>query len=199
MNVPTERIAAGTVASPWSVRTRIGMVLWEFCWAFFCQWTPKPLNAWRLVWLRLFGAKLYGTPFVHQRARIQIPWHLVMQDRACLGDRANVYSLGRVTIEEGAVIAQETYLCTGTHDFDEPGLPLLTREIRVRRNAFVGARAMVLPGVTVGAHAIVGACSVVTRDVEPWTISAGNPCRLVRRRKVNDEKNSTAGLPAATG
>lgn len=160
------------------------MLLWEVCWALLCVWTPKPLNAWRLFWLRIFGATIFGTPFVHQRARIQIPWHLTLHDCACLGDRTNVYSLGRIEIEEGAVVAQEAYLCTGTHEFDQPGLPLLTGEIRVGRGAFVGARAMVLPGVTIGAHAIIGACAVVTRDVEPWTVNAGNPCRLLRRRPV---------------
>lgn len=160
------------------------MVLWDVCWAIFCGWTPKPFNAWRLFWLRAFGATISGKPFVHQRARIQIPWHLTLRDRACLGDRANVYSLGRIEIEEDAVVAQEAYLCTGTHDFDQPGLPLRTREIRVGRSAFLGARVMVLPGVTIGAHAIIGACAVVTRDVEPWTINAGNPCRLVRRRTL---------------
>lgn len=174
------------------------MVLWESCWALFCGWTPKPFNAWRLIWLRLFGAKIHGCPFVHQRARIQIPWNLVLHNRACLGDRTNVYSLGRIEIEEGAVVAQETYLCTGTHDFDTPGLPLLTQEIRVEQWAFVGARVMVLPGVTIGAHSIIGACAVVTRDVEPWTINAGQPCRLLRRRSMAEGSPGEPDGPASS-
>ena len=93
---------------------------------------------------------------------------------------------GRSSAAADAVVAQEAYLCTGTHDFDAPGLPLLTQRIVVQRSAFIGARAMVLPGVTVGAHAIIGAGSVVTRDVEPWTINAGNPSRLLRRRAVQE-------------
>jgi len=158
------------------------MVLWEICWAFFCQWTPKPLNRWRLLWLRAFGTRIHGNPFVHQRARIQIPWHLILRDRCCLGDRANAYSLGIIEIEEGAVVAQEAYLCTGTHDFIQPGLPLVTSAIRVGKGAFVGVRAMVLPGVTIGEHAIIGACAVVTRDVEAWTINIGVPSRRIRHR-----------------
>lgn len=148
----------------------------------FCAWTPKPLNPWRLFWLRVFGATISGTPFVHQRARIQIPWHLILRDRCCLGDRANAYSLGIIEIEEGAVVAQEAYLCTGTHDFDQENLPLVVRNIRVGKGAFVGARAMILPGVTIGHHAIIGSCAVVTRDVEPWSINAGNPSRFLKRR-----------------
>jgi putative colanic acid biosynthesis acetyltransferase WcaF len=166
---------------------RITMMLWEGCWALFCGWTPKPFNRWRLFWLRLFGARIRGTPFVHQRARIQIPWHLSLGDRCCVGDRANLYSLGKIEIDEDAVVAQEAYICTGTHDFDQPGLPLVTDDIHIGRGAFIGARAMVLPGVKIGASSIIGACAVVTKDVEPWTINAGNPCRLVRRRASKPE------------
>ena len=167
--------------SPWSVIVRLRIVLWEICWRVFCSWTPKPFNGWRLTWLRLFGARIHGTPFVHQRARIQLPWHIILHDKCCVGDRANIDSLGEVEIAQGAVIAQEAYLCTGTHAFDVPGLPLVTRRIRIGKGSFIGARAFVLPGVTVGEGAIVGACSVVTGDVEAHSVNAGNPCRTLRR------------------
>jgi acetyltransferase-like isoleucine patch superfamily enzyme len=49
-------------------------------------------------------------------------------------------------------------------------------------NLFVGARAFVLPGVTIGARSIIGACSVVTYDVPENVIAAGNPCRVLRTR-----------------
>lgn len=171
-------------ASPWSRREQIGMLLWEWTWLLLCAWTPKPLNGWRLFWLRAFGATLEGRPFVHQRARIQIPWNLTLADRACLGDRANVYSLGPVSIGARATVAQEAYLCAGTHDFAQPALPLQTAPIRVGEDAFVGARAMILPGVSVGARSVVGAGSVVTRDVPPGMIAAGNPCRALRPRET---------------
>lgn len=173
--------------SPWSAGVRLKVLLWEWCWCVFCSWTPKPFNRWRLFWLRLFGATIGGTPFVHQRARIQIPWNVILHDRSCLGDRVNIYSLGEIEIENSAVVAQEAYLCTGTHLFDESGLPLVTRRIRVGKRAFVGARAFVLPGVTIGEGAIIGACSVVTANVEPFTVNAGNPCRLLKQRLAPKE------------
>jgi putative colanic acid biosynthesis acetyltransferase WcaF len=144
-----------------------------------CSWTPKPCNRWRLFWLRRFGARIEGHPFVHQRARIQIPWHLSLRERACLGDRANAYSLGPIEIGPGAVVAQEAYLCTGTHKLDDPRLPLQTAPIIVAAGAFVGARAFVLPGVRIGEKAVVGACAVVTKDVPDGLTVAGNPARIV--------------------
>ncbi len=169
-------------ASPWSRREQIGMLLWEWTWRLLCEWTPKPLNGWRLFWLRTFGAKLEGCPFVHQRARIQIPWNLALGDRACLGDRANVYSLGRITVGARATVAQEVYLCAGTHDFTRGALPLQTAPIHVGEDAFIGVRALVLPGVTIGARAVIGGGSVVTRDVPAGMVAAGNPAHVLRPR-----------------
>lgn len=168
--------------SPWSAEEKFWRALWEICWLFFCVWTPKPANAWRLFWLRAFGAKLHGTPFVHQRARIAIPWHLTMHDRACLGDRANAYSLGEIEIGARATVAQEVYLSTGSHAFDQPGIPLVTAKITIGEDAFLGARAFVLPGVNIGARSIIGACSVVTKDVPENVIAAGNPCVVLKSR-----------------
>jgi putative colanic acid biosynthesis acetyltransferase WcaF len=127
--------------------------------------------------LRAFGATIQGAPFVHQRARIQIPWNVELRDRACVGDRACLYSVARVVLAEAAVVAQEAYLCAATHDFNDANLPLLSAPIEVRARAFVGARAFVLPGITIGEGSVVGACSVVTRDVPAGARVKGNPAR----------------------
>jgi putative colanic acid biosynthesis acetyltransferase WcaF len=158
------------------------MLLWGATWQIACRWTPKPLNPWRLLVLRMFGARLSGTPFVHSRARIPLPWNLTMRHRACLGDGATAYTLGPIELREGATIAQEAYLCTGTHDFAQESLPLQTARIVVGAHAFVGARAFVLPGVTIGEGAVVGAAAVVTRSVPAWAIVAGNPARTIGER-----------------
>jgi putative colanic acid biosynthesis acetyltransferase WcaF len=168
------------------------MLLWEMCWTVFCRWTPKPLHVWRLIWLRAFGAEVDGWAFVHQRARIQKPWLLKLGRDACIGDLANIYNLGAVEIGARAIVAQEAYLCTGTHAFDQPDVPLVTAPIKIGEAAFIGARSFVLPGVTVGEGAIVGACAVVTKDIEPFTVNAGNPSRQLHR---ND--NPSAATVAA--
>lgn len=169
--------------SPWPWRVRIRLLAWESCWALCCSWTPKPLNRWRLLWLRLFGARIHGAPFVHQRARIAMPWNLTLHHRACLGDRANAYCLGEIEIGEHATIAQEAYLCTGTHRFNHHALPLVTGRITIGAGAFIGARAFVMPGVCIGENAVIGACSVVTKDMPGETVCLGNPCRPVRSNR----------------
>jgi putative colanic acid biosynthesis acetyltransferase WcaF len=119
-------------------------------------------------------------PFIHSTARIQIPWNLTMKHHACLGERANAYSLGKIKILEGATIAQEAYVCTGTHNFNDPSLQLITKPITIGKNSFIGARAMILPGVSIGDQAIVGAMSVVTKNIPSDQVVAGNPARKIR-------------------
>ena len=170
--------------SPWSIIVRLKLLLWEYIWMLLCQWTPKPLNFWRLFVLKAFGAKIHGTPFVHQRARIQIPWNLTMHHRACLGDRANAYSLGEIEIMEAATVSQEAYLCSGTHDIEHESFSLIVKKITIGKNAFVGARAFIMPGVIIGENAVIGACSVVTKNVDNDQIVAGNPAKVFGTRKV---------------
>ena len=133
--------------------------------------------------MRLNGCKIEGTPFVHQRARIDHPWNLSLCHLASIGERAHLYCLAEVIVENGAIVAQEVYLCTGTHDFNDPIRPLQTAPIKIGPDAFIGARSFVLPGITIGKGAIIGACSVVTRSVDPSMYVAGNPAKIIRPKK----------------
>ncbi len=108
-----------------------------------------------------------------------------MKHRACLGNRSNAYSLGKIVILEGATVAQEAYLCTGTHDFKDPSLQLITKPITIGKNSFIGARAMILPGVSIGDQAIVGAMSVVSKDVPDHHVVAGNPAKNIEERSTS--------------
>ena len=167
----------GKRKSPWPVSHRTYKLLWKIAWGMFCQLTPKPFNAWRLFVLRCFGCQVSGTPFVHQSAKIENPRNLKLEDRACIGANAVLYSLDRISIGKNSIIAQESYLCTGTHEFESGNFHLITKPIFVDENVFVGARAFVLPGIILGKDTIIGACSVVTKDVNDGERVAGNPAK----------------------
>ena len=172
--------------NPWPWWTQVLLICWRLSWLGFCRWTPKFFNPWRLLILKVFGAKISGIPFVHSSVIIKVPWHLTLHHRACLGEKANVYSLGQIELHENVTVAQEVYLCSGTHDIHSPVFQLITKEIEICSNAFVGARAMILPGVRIGKNAVVGAMAVVAKNVGSNTIVVGNPASNIGSRKNYD-------------
>lgn len=114
-----------------------------------------------------------------------MPWHLTLHERVCIGDRSNLYALGEIEIGAGTIIAQESYICTGTHDLTDAAKPLEVAKVTIGEDVFIGLRAIILPGITIGESAVVGAGSVVTRSVPPHTTVAGNPARVIKTNSTD--------------
>lgn len=89
-------------------------------------------------------------------------------------------SAGGITIDDEAQIAANVQLISNNHDLKER-MVITCKPVHICRRAWIGAGSTILPGVTVGENSVVGAGSVVTHDVEPNTIVAGNPARVIRR------------------
>lgn len=89
--------------------------------------------------------------------------------------------LGGITIEEDVLIGPQVKLVTENHPLD-PGTRkgLITKPILIKRNAWIGAGATILPGVTVGENAVVAAGAVVSKDVAANTVVGGIPAKLLR-------------------
>ena len=155
-------------SSPWTMRARLLLAMWGIVYWTMFRPTPKPLFRWRAWLLSLFGCQVTGRPFVAASAVIKMPWNLILDDRACLGAHAEVYNLGKVTLGARSTIAQQAYLCGGTHDFSDPSRPLVVAEITVGEDAFIGARAFIGPGIIIGEGAVVGAASAVFRVDGSW-------------------------------
>lgn len=172
---------------PWSKKEAILIRIWEVVWVLFVRWLPKPFSPWYRILLKLFGAQIYGRPFIAPTCRIYVPWLLAIHNKACLGTRSEVYNCGFVCIKEKATVAQYVFLCNGTHDFSTRTLPLVVGEMIVEKDVFVGAKTIILPGLHIGEGAIIGAGSVLTKDVEPWTVVGGNPAKFIKKRIIKDE------------
>ena len=87
-----------------------------------------------------------------------------------------------IIIGNNAGIAHNTKIYTLGHDLDDPQFKTKGAEVIIEDNAFIFSNALIMPGVTIGEGAIVLAGSVVTKDVEPWTIVGGNPAKKIRER-----------------
>jgi maltose O-acetyltransferase len=96
---------------------------------------------------------------------------------------------GGIMIGSNVSISPECYLISASHDPHSPGFGGSTKPtaVSIDDHAWLGVRAIVLPGVTIGRGAVVGAGAVVTRDVEPLAIVAGNPARVIGRRRCEPQ------------
>ena len=116
-----------------------------------------------------------NTPLTVVRAHnVKIGRNVVVMN-GCL-----MMSAGGITIEDEALIAANVQLISNNHDLDNRAI-ITCKPVHIGRKAWIGAGSTILPGVTVGENSVVGAGSVVTHDVEPNTIVAGNPARLIKR------------------
>lgn len=174
-------VAASRRARKWSRIELAGRVLWACAHPLF-SCSPRLLWGWRRVLLRLFGARIGHGVRIFPSARIAIPWNLTIGEQATIGDRVILYALGPLSIGKGATISQGVHLCGGTHDYRRADFPLIKSSVSIGDGAWVCADAFIGPDVTVSDHAIVGARSVVVKDVPARTIVAGNPARHVGGR-----------------
>jgi putative colanic acid biosynthesis acetyltransferase WcaF len=167
----------------WSKAVLIKRVLWGVVYALLFRPSPRVFfNPWRAFLLRLFGAKIGQKVIISNTAKILYPWELEIGDGSWIGWDVDIYNYAKVTVGRMSVISQYTYLCTGTHDYEDPTFPLIFFPITIGDRAWVAAKCFVAPGVTVGEGAIVASGSVVTKDVPAGMICGGNPCRVIKER-----------------
>lgn len=174
-------IRANRGAVKYSRNEQVRRVLWSLAKPFF-RFSPRICFGWRRFLLRLFGAKVGQDVNIYNSAIIYMPWNLTIGDHSSIGEWALIYNLGSVTIGSKSTISQRVHICAGSHDFIDPALTLLKPPILIKDQVWVCADAFVGPGVTIDEGAIVGARAVVVKDVETWTIVAGNPAKYIKDR-----------------
>lgn len=166
------------------LRDRLTRGIWNLVQATVFRWSPRPLHGWRILLLKLFGAKVGRGAHIYPGVRIWAPWNLEVGTEAGIADGVIIYCQGKISIGQRAVISQGAHLCAGTHDFESYGFPLVVKPISVGDLAWIAAEAFVHPGVDIGEGAVVGARSVVLKNMPAWMVCAGHPCMPIRERKL---------------
>lgn len=158
--------------------------IWHFSNALFLQSPLNPSSKLKVIILRLFGARIGTGVILKPSINVKYPWNLTIGNYSWVGENAWLDSLAPITIGSNVCISQGVYLCTGNHDWSDSAFGLIVKPIVVEDGSWVGARATVLPGVTVKSHSIVAAGTVIAKDTEPYMIYAGNPATAVKERKI---------------
>ncbi|GAT64043.1 DapH/DapD/GlmU-related protein [Paludibacter jiangxiensis] len=130
-------------------------------------------------------AELLGEPFQEGTA-IMSPFYIDFGSQLKLGKRVFInhnctcMTAGTIIIEDGVMIGPQVTLLTANHDLNDHNV-LVCKTIHIKNNAWIGARATILPGITIGENSVVAGGAVVTKDVEPNVVVGGNPARVLKR------------------
>ena len=165
-------------------RSGLVVVLWDLVQQVLIHPSPHPCYGWRRFWYRRFGARIGRGVLIRKSVRCNYPWKVTIGDHAWIGDEATLYALAEIEIGEHAVVSQQSYLCTGTHDHRDPCFGLVVKPVKIGAGAWVALGALVLPGVRIGEGALIAARAVVTRDAAPWTVHRGSPAVAAGPREL---------------
>lgn len=169
-----------------SFQNKVARLVWSLVYTFLFRYSPRPLHSWRSFLLRLFGAKIGKGVHIYPKVKIWAPWNLIVHDMAGVGDGVILYNQGKITLGEKSIVSQGSHLCSGTHDYTKWGHPLITAPITIGKYAWITAECFIHPGVNIGEGAIIGARSVVNRDMPDRMICAGHPCKPLKERIMED-------------
>lgn len=127
----------------------------------------------------LFEGRIPATSTISAPYQIDNAKNVEIGENVFVNHGLTVMSVGGVTIEDNVMIGPEAAILTANHDFSNLNV-LKCKPVLIKKGAWIGARAIILPGVTVGEGAIVASGAVVTKDVAPKTIVGGNPAKFIK-------------------
>ena len=162
----------------------------RFVWYFkniflFKSSLPWP-NSLKVLTLRFFGAKVGKNVLIKPCVNIKYPWFLEIGDNVWIGEEVWIDNLGKVKLENNVCLSQGAMLLCGNHNYKKETFDLIVGDIILEEGVWVGAKAVVCPGVTMKSHSILTVGSVLTTDTESYGIYQGNPAVWVKEREIGE-------------
>jgi putative colanic acid biosynthesis acetyltransferase WcaF len=149
---------------------------------FFGSWLPG--SSWRVFLLRLFGAKMGKCVVIKPGVKVKYPWRPKVGNYSWLGENVWIDNLGDVEIGANCCLSQGSMLLCGNHNYKKKSFDLMVGNIVLADGVWIGARALVCPGVEAASHSILTAQSTATQNMEAWGTYSGNPAVKVREREI---------------
>lgn len=149
--------------------------LWYCTNVLFFKTACFPFYRFKRVLLRTFGAQVGKEVVIKPCVNIKYPWRLRIGDYSWIGENVWIDNLSDVTVGAHCCISQGALLLCGNHDYTKESFDLSTAPVSIGDGAWVGARAVVCPGVSMGEGAVLTAGSVATGELAPQTVYQGNP------------------------
>jgi putative colanic acid biosynthesis acetyltransferase WcaF len=163
---------------------KVRLLLWYFCNEILLKSCVPYPSSFKGALLRLFGTRVGRGVVIKPNVNVKYPWLLEIGDCVWLGEGAWIDNLTHVKIGNNVCISQGAYVLTGNHDYKRPAFDLILKPVVIEDGVWVGARAVICPGVTLGTHSVVTVGAVMTKNAEAFTIYSGNPATPARRRMM---------------
>lgn len=161
-------------------------MLWYYINAFFFKTSLFPFYGLKNFLLRLFGARIGNEVEIKPCVNIKYPWWLTIGNEVWIGEKVWIDCLVPVTIGNNICISQGAVLLTGNHNYKKSSFDLITSGIVLEDGVWIGAGAIVNPGITVSSHAVLTSGSVATKNLEPYAVYQGNPAVKIRERVISE-------------
>lgn len=145
-----------------------------------------PINWLKIKLLKAFGARIGKNVIIKPNVYIKYPWFLTIDDNSWIGEFVVIDNLDYVTIGKNVVISQGAYILTASHNYKKSTFPTYTKPVNLEDGTWIGAKAIVGPGVRCHSHSVLTLGSVATKDLEAYYIYAGNPASKIRTRIIED-------------
>ncbi len=165
----------------------IKRTLWYFTNALIFQNPLIPLTGLKVALLRLFGAKIGKGVVIKPSVNIKYPWRLTIGNHTWIGEKVWIDSLENITIGNNCCLSQGAMLLCGNHNYSKPTFDLITKKVTLEDGVWIGAYAIVCPGVNCGSHSVLAVNSVATKNLQPYTIYQGNPAIQTKHRKISNQ------------
>lgn len=160
----------------------------RLCWyivnAFVFNSYLFPFSGYKRILLRLFGARVGKGVVIKPKVNIKYPWKLEIGDYTWMGEGVWVDNLDEVKIGSNVCLSQGAMLLCGNHNFSKTTFDLMIGKIVLEDGVWIGAKALVGPGVTCKSHSVLSAYSFTSSDLEPYSIYSGNPAQKIKDRKI---------------
>ncbi|MPR36792.1 WcaF family extracellular polysaccharide biosynthesis acetyltransferase [Salmonirosea aquatica] len=153
---------------------------------FIHTYLPLPVGFKRML-LRAFGAKIGKNVMIKPKVNIKYPWFLSIGENTWIGENVWIDNLAQVNIGPNCCLSQGALLLTGNHNYKSTRFDLSVSPIILEAGVWIGARAIVGPGVICQSHAVLAVNSVASKNLDAYTIYGGNPAQWIRNREFDCE------------
>lgn len=159
------------------------MLLWVLLGSVLLE-SSLPGKKWRGKLLQAFGATIGNGVVFKPNVRVKLPWRLTVGDYSWIGEGVWIDNLDEVVIGSNCCISQGVYLCTGSHDWSVETFDLITKPIHIKDCAWLCAKSVVGPGVTVNEGAVLSLGSVANSDLDALKVYSGSPADIKKERTI---------------